>query len=180
MGGALVATPLYNKYQLWRIMFKSIFILSIVILLSGCSSTYIIDKNDSYKNKDIFNFLSKKYESLVQLTDSTEYSTNTIYIKNDTLYFTRNGLESISLDKVSTIKLRDYIDGLFDGVLLGFPVGIGAMVILINADDNSGGMVPLIVAGVSYIATVVVNLIFSHNKTFIFKRDINNTFSIVK
>jgi hypothetical protein len=154
-----------------------------LFIITGCASTYIIQKDDPENYISKINSLSKSYTSYVQLSDNSEFETNSLLIENDTLYVLRNGHESIPIELVSTIKLRDVARGFFDGVFMGLPIAVAATYISYKAmdDPNTGagdlsGLGALLVGGIAWTATVIVNGIYSGNKTYIFKREENNSF----
>ena len=159
-------------------MFKKIIIvfLSFSILLS-CSSIYVIDQNDSNNNIAVINLLGSKYKSLVKLTDGTEFYSKSIQIRNDSLFTSEDLGKAIPLDIISTIKLKDTWDGFADGIFLGMPIGIATLVISINLDL---GFTSLLTTIGSYLVAIIVTMTKGHNKTFVFERNVNNTFTYIK
>ena len=93
--------------------------------------------------------------------------------------------ESFPLEIVSSISLRDVTRGFFDGVFMGIPVAILSGVIFATATDKGSagdfrGLAILFYSGIAYAVTVAVNTFFSGNKTFVFERGMDNSFSRIE
>ncbi|NOH00253.1 MAG: hypothetical protein HND52_20000 [Ignavibacteriae bacterium] len=152
------------------------------LIFNSCSSTYYVQQNDPENNIEKINNLSRTYSPLVKFVDGTEIYPSSLNIKNDSLYVLTNGYETFPLEMVSSISLRDAARGFFDGVFMGIPVAILTCVIFASATDKGSagdfrGLVILLYSGVAYAVTVAVNTIFGGNKTFVFEREIDNSFS---
>lgn len=164
-------------------MRNNISLILFLILLYGCSSTYLVqgDNSENYINK--INYLSKSYTAFVELTDGQGFYTKSMTIKNDSLYLYKDELEAISLELVSTIKLRDIVRGFFDGFWGGIGLASASIVVVGLASGSSNepmGYGVLIIGGISFVATLVINSIFSGNKTFVFQRNFDNSFTQLK
>ncbi len=167
-------------------MLKSLFFLIIILLIIvGCSSTYIVKPDDSENYSEKINSLSKIYMPLIKLSDGKHFYANSIHIEKDTLYIQKYKKEAIPLELVSSMKLRDVVRGFVDGAFMGIPIGLAATFISLElmGDCHSGdfcGYYALLVGGIIYVATLIVNGIYSGNKTFIFQRNKDNSFSRIK
>jgi hypothetical protein len=148
-------------------------------VFSSCSSTYYVQQNDTENNIDKINNLSKTYTPLVKLVDGTEFSTDALKIKDDSLFVLTSGYEIFPLDIVSSIELRDVSRGFFDGVFMGIPVAVLTGVIAAS-DDEMNGTFALAIMGLTYAVTVAVNTFFSGNKTFVFNRENDNSFTRIE
>ena len=159
---------------------KSIFALVLCgLIFSGCSSTYYVQQSDPENNIAKINNLSKAYTPLVKLVDGTEFYPNALKIKDDSLFVLTSEYESFPLEMVSSISLRDLTRGFFDGVFMGIPVAILTGVIAAS-DDEMNGTFALAIMGLTYAITVAANTFFSGNKTFVFEREIDNSFSRIE
>jgi hypothetical protein len=163
---------------------NSIRLIFISILLFGCSSSYIIQQNELSNFIPRIESLSDKYITRVTLTNGEEFFTSSVRIKNDTLYIQKYKPEAIPLEQVSTLKLRDQARGFFDGVLMGIPVGIAAILLgpkLFYSDSREfGAYGAMLVGGSAYLLTILANTYYGGNKTFVFKRNEDNTFSRIE
>jgi hypothetical protein len=149
------------------------------LIFSACSSTYYVQQNDAENNIAKINNLSKAYTPLVKLVDGTEFYPNALKIKDDSLFVLTSGYEIFPLDMVSSIELRDVTRGFFDGLFMGIPVAVLTGVIAASDDDMTGTFV-LPIIGLAYAVTVAANTFFSGNKTFVFKKEIDNSFSRIE
>jgi hypothetical protein len=166
---------------------KTIFALVLYgFTFSGCSSTYYVQQNDPENNIAKINNLSKAYTPLVKLVDGTEFSPDALKIKDDSLFVLTSGYEIFPLNMVSSIELRDVARGIFDGVFMGIPVAILTGVIISSSAADKGsagdmsGLAIVFYSGIAYAVTVAVNTFFSGNKTFVFNRENDNSFSRIE
>ncbi len=162
---------------------KTVLSFLLLLILEGCSHTYILDSENKNIHIRKINYLSKTYTTLVQLNDGQQFYTNSMHIDNDTLFIQRYKLEAIPIELVSIIKLRDIKRGFFDGFFMGIPVSFVSMLITsatLNNCTEMCGLAMIAVGGLAYVTTVIVNTLFGGDKTFVFEKNIDNSFSRIK
>ncbi len=150
---------------------KNIILFFFVFVISGCSSLYLIEDDNSNKNIEILNMLGTRYSSTIQLIDGTFFNSDSIHIENDSLYSNSNN--TIAISKLHSIELIDRIDGLADGLMFGVPIAIGVTI----TGFYLGLSWDAYIAGeISYLISIVVDVMIGHKKVFLF----NNEQSSVK
>ena len=163
-------------------MYKKLFMLLILmILLSGCSSTYFVGEDPQNYIKRI-NYLGSIYSSTIELTDRTQFYADSLLIENDTLFIKGDELKSVSIENVSSIKLRDVARGFFDGLWSGLGISLVSLGILArgSGDMAGAGYGILIIGGTVIGASIIIHTLSSGNKTFLFKRNPDNSFTQIE
>ncbi|MBU0476196.1 MAG: hypothetical protein KKF62_18775 [Bacteroidetes bacterium] len=145
---------------------KTIIFFFLVFLVSGCSSVYLIEDDNSNSNIEILNMLGTRYNSTTQLKDSTIFSSDSIHIKSDSLY--SNSFNTISIRELHSIELVDRIDGFADGIFIGIPIAIGAT---LTGFYLGLGWDAYIAGEFYYLASIIVGVIIGHNKVFLFNSE---------
>lgn len=142
---------------------KTIILFFFVFFISGCSSLYLIEDDNSNENIKILNMLGTRYSSIIRLKDNTFFNSDSIHIKSDSLYSKSNN--TIAISELHSIELVDRIDGLADGLMFGVPIAIG---VTLTSFYLGLGWDAYIAGEISYLVSVIVGVISGHNKVFLF------------
>ncbi|MBK8944110.1 MAG: hypothetical protein IPM32_02460 [Ignavibacteriae bacterium] len=164
-------------------MKNSVLLILLMISIFGCSSTYLVQGEDSENYIEKINYLTKSYVPLIKLSDGTEFYSNLIEVTKDSLVIKGYRSKSIPLELVSSIELRDWVRGFFDGFFMGIPVSFASIIITNQLMDDCTemcGLAGIAVGGATYAITLIANTIWSGNKTYIFVKNNNNEFIQIK